>query len=38
VAGFIASLGVLIPVALIAAAAWSGYRRWRKSTGGMSTR
>jgi hypothetical protein len=38
VAGFIASLGVLIPVALIAAAAWSGYRRWRKSTGSMSTR
>ena len=31
VAALIASLGVLIPLAVIAAAAWLGYSRWRKS-------
>ena len=31
VAALIASLGVLIPLAVIAAAAWLGYTRWRKS-------
>ena len=29
-AGVIASLGVLIPLALIAFAGWTGYRRWKK--------
>lgn len=28
-AGFIASLGVVIPLALLALAAWMGYRRWK---------
>lgn len=37
VAGFIASLGVLLPLAVIAVAVWSGYRRWRKSAHGRST-
>ena len=31
VAGLIAALGILIPLALIAAAGWIGYQRWRKS-------
>jgi uncharacterized protein DUF4349 len=31
VAGLIASLGVLIPLAAIAAAAWFGYKRWKMS-------
>ena len=30
-AGTIASLGVLIPLALVGAAGWYGYKRWRKS-------
>ena len=30
VAGLIASLGVLIPLAAIALAAWFGYKRWRR--------
>src|SRR5438876_3688933 len=30
VAGVIASLGVVIPLALVAFAAWVGYRRWRR--------
>jgi len=30
VAGVIASLGVLIPLALVALAGWTGYRRWKK--------
>jgi hypothetical protein len=30
VAGLIASLGVLIPLAAIALAAWLGYKRWRR--------
>src|SRR5438132_656044 len=30
VAGVIASLGVLIPLALVAVAGWVGYRRWRR--------
>ena len=30
VAGFIASLGVLIPLAAIAVALWLGYKRWRR--------
>jgi hypothetical protein len=30
VAAIIASLGVLIPLALVGAAGWSGYRRWRR--------
>jgi hypothetical protein len=30
VAGLIASLGVLIPLALLAFAGWYGYRRWRR--------
>ncbi len=30
VAGLIAALGVLIPLALIALAGWAGYRRWKK--------
>ena len=29
VAGVIASLGVVIPLALVAVAGWMGYRRWR---------
>jgi len=29
VAGIIASLGILIPLGLIALGAWAGYRRWR---------
>jgi hypothetical protein len=31
VAALIASLGVLIPLAAVAALAWVGYRRWRKN-------
>jgi hypothetical protein len=31
VAGVIASLGILIPLGLIAFAAWVGYRRWRRA-------
>ena len=30
VAGVIASLGVVIPLALVAVAGWVGYRRWRR--------
>ena len=30
IAGVIASLGVLIPLALVALAGWTGYRRWKK--------
>jgi hypothetical protein len=30
VAGIIASLGVVIPLALIAFAGWTGYRRWKR--------
>ena len=30
VAGVIASLGIVIPLALVAVAGWVGYRRWRK--------
>jgi hypothetical protein len=29
IAGIVASLGILIPLALIAAAGWFGYQRWR---------
>jgi hypothetical protein len=32
VAGLIASLGILIPLAGIAAAGWFGYKRWRRSS------
>jgi hypothetical protein len=31
IAGVIASLGILIPLAAIAAAGWVGYKRWRRS-------
>jgi hypothetical protein len=31
IAGIVASLGVLIPLGLIAAAGWFGYKRWRNS-------
>jgi hypothetical protein len=31
IAGVIASLGVLVPLALLAAAGWLGYKRWRRS-------
>jgi Domain of unknown function (DUF4349) len=34
VAAVIASLGVLIPLGLVAAGAWFGYRRWRRSVTG----
>jgi hypothetical protein len=30
IAGIVASLGILIPLGLIAAAGWLGYRRWRR--------
>jgi hypothetical protein len=30
IAGVIASLGVLIPLALVVLAGWAGYRRWKK--------
>jgi hypothetical protein len=32
-AGVIASLGVVIPLALVGFAGWHGYRRWRRRTG-----
>ncbi|MFL5465666.1 MAG: DUF4349 domain-containing protein [Gemmatimonadaceae bacterium] len=31
IAGFIASLGILIPLGLIGAAGWIGYRRWKST-------
>jgi hypothetical protein len=31
IAGVIASLGILIPLAAIAGAGWVGYKRWRRS-------
>lgn len=31
IAGLIASLGILIPLAAVAAAGWVGYRRWRRN-------
>jgi len=34
IAGLIASLGVLIPLAALVFAGWVGYRRWRKSRAG----
>lgn len=34
IAGLIASLGVLIPLAAVVFAGWVGYRRWRKSRAG----
>jgi hypothetical protein len=30
VAGFVASLGIVIPLALVAVAGWMGYRRWKR--------